>query len=91
MQSRKNFKYCFISRPTTENEFTKMFCIQEDDYLDLKCENKDFLWDWEDPITKIHYHKIIDRKYIINHSVPPTYKGRDGLYFRISFKNLEAY
>lgn len=91
METKKNFKYCFISRPTVANEFTKMFCIQEQDYLDLKNENKDFLWDWVDPNTKIHYHKVIDRKYIIKNSVPPTYKGRDGYYFRISLKNLIAY
>ena len=88
MNSKKNFKYCLISRPTEENEFTKHFCIQQHYYLD---SNKDFLWDWVDPNTNIHYHKIIDRRYIINHSVPPTYKGRDGLYFRIQLKYLLEY
>lgn len=86
MKTEKN--YCKISNPTIWNEFTKMYCINPKDYM---YSTKDFLWEYNNHKTgKIETH-IISRDFIIKNVVPPTYKDKNGLYFRISEKNLLDY
>ena len=90
-------QYYIISNPNIWNEHTGFFCINPRYYQSF---DKDFLFDWINPKTGEHIHKILSKEYVLVHAEPGKLHKYDKGYinreykdkcYRISLKNILAY
>ena len=96
-RDNKNGKYYCISNPTEANINTGNYCIAYKYYVK---NDKDYLFDWVDPITNKHYEKVIDKNYLHSHCKPcPKWMYNEismmnelkVMFYLISFKDIIDY
>lgn len=69
MKRRNNCsgKYYIIYNPLPVNEYTGNFCVNDKDVL---AQDKDFLFELENPVTHEIESKVISKEYVKNHIKP---------------------
>jgi hypothetical protein len=96
-RDNKEGKYYCISNPTEANIHTGNFCVS---YNFIKKFDKDFLFDWIDPVDGEHIEKVLKKEFVLAHCKPIPkwmydelelkYKFK-GLFYLISFKDIYQY
>lgn len=87
---RRNFKdsefYC-ISNPLPQNEDTGMFCVN---WKFIEKYDKDFLFEWVNPVTRMHESKVLSKEYVKNHlKYMPKWKEEE--FLKTKFKRINGY
>ena len=99
MKRRNNYsgKYYVIYNPLPVNEHTGNFCVNDKDVL---AQDKDFLFEWENPVTHKIESKVISKEYVKNHiKLKPKWmedeildrKRIAHMFFIISYKDILNY
>ena len=96
-RNNENGKFYCISNPTEVNLHTGNFCVA---YKYVSNYDKDFLFDWVNPVNNKHIYKSISKEYVLSHCKPcpkwmydeleSKYKLK-GMFYLIAFKDIYNY
>ena len=96
-RNTENGKYYVISNPIWKNERTGNFCIQKQNVL---AYDKDFLFEYEHPITHEVERKVLPKEYVKEHITwMPRWvedeltltKEIRGSFYLITYEDIERY